>query len=205
MLPHPHPTQLLLTCPKPTCGASKKCAKLLLHYKIALKPVKCPFCRSSPSSATWCCPCGHLWHHCPLHRAPGFAAGLGKRSSCAGMRSANLQAVWDYPMIFGPAAVILAMQAPCDSCSINGPPPQQRKVHKTSYPFRRTSGNKSARRKHALVPQIDATLDYSSLFCNLNAVFAPNNFSTDNVSNFLIRPGWVPGAPPRGAAWQPPA
>ena len=76
-IPHPRPAQLLLTCPKPTCGASKDRARFLLPFKTAFKPVKCPSCRSSPSSAKWCCPCGHLWHHCPMHRAPGFAAGLG--------------------------------------------------------------------------------------------------------------------------------
>ena len=51
VLPHPRPSQLLLTCPRATCGATKNCAKCLLHYKTAFKPIKCPSCRSSPSSA----------------------------------------------------------------------------------------------------------------------------------------------------------
>ena len=147
VIPHPRPAQLLSTCRKSSCGAIKDCARCLLHFKTAFKPGKCPSCRSSPSSAKWCCPCGHLWHHCPLHRAPGFAAGSGKRSSRAGLRraapkplghmlnprelgamraniaAADLQAAWDCPMLAGPVAAILAMQAPHDSPSFSDPPP----------------------------------------------------------------------------------
>ena len=127
-LPHPRPEQFFLTCPRPSCGATKDCARCLLHFKTAFKPVKCSSCNSSPSSAKWCCPCGHLWHHCPLHRAPGFAAGSGKRSTRAGVRrgapkalghthdvrdgialraaiaAADLQASWDSTSLSGPAA-----------------------------------------------------------------------------------------------------
>ena len=53
VLPQPRPMQLLLTCPKPSCGATKDCARCLLHFKTAFKPVKCTACHSSPSSARW--------------------------------------------------------------------------------------------------------------------------------------------------------
>ena len=138
VLPHPRPVQFLLSCPKPTCGAIKDCARCLLHFKTAFKPVKCSACHSSPSSAKWCCPCGHLWHHCPQHRAPGFAAGSGKRSTRAGVRraapkplghtqdprarvamqaaiaAADLQTSWDSSFLSGPVAAILAAQASGD-------------------------------------------------------------------------------------------
>ena len=183
VLPHPRPSQLLLTCPRATCGATKNCAKCLLHYKTAFKPVKCPSCRSSPSSAKWCCPCGHLWHHCPQHRAPGFAAGSGKRSSRAGVRkaapkplghiqdpralgamradfaAADLQAAWGCPMLFGPVAAILAAQAPCDSSNIIGHPiPRPRKMRKTAQPKGSSTSTKLSSCKN---PPVDIQLDDS--------------------------------------------
>ena len=145
-LPHPWPEQFLLTCPKPSCGATKDCARCLLHYKTAFKPVKCSSCNSSPYSAKWCCPCGHLWHHCPQHRAHGFAAGSGKRSTRAGVRrgapkalghtqdirdgialraaiaAADLQASWDGTSLSGPAAAFTAAHGPGGLSTVDSQP-----------------------------------------------------------------------------------
>ena len=113
----------------------------------------------------------------------------------ADFAAADLQAAWDCPMLSGPVAAILAMQAPYDSCSITGPTPLQLKSRKISHPFGRISGNKPARRMDAIVPHLDDTLVHASPSCHPNAAPAQSDFSTDDACNLPIRPGWVPGAP----------
>ena len=167
-LPHPRPEQFFLTCPRPSCGATKDCARCLLHFKTAFKPVKCSSCYSSPASAEWCCPCGHLWHHCPLHRAPGFAAGSGKRSTRAGVRrgapkalghthdvrdgialraaiaAADLQASWDSTSLSGPAAAFATAHG-LGGHSIDGSQPSHRPPKRAKIPHRtnESSGTKT--------------------------------------------------------------
>ena len=225
VLPHPRPLQLLLTCPKPACGAIKDCARRLLHFKTAFKPVMCSTCNSSPSSAKWCCPCGHLWHHCPQHRAPGFAAGSGKRSSRAGVRraapkplghtqdprvgvamragiaAADLQASWDSASLLGTVAALAAAQDPGgDRNDVCHPPPRRRKALKTSYLLVKSSGSMHPRCKDSPVEvQPGATLLHAPL-CVPSKGTAPScALGSDDACSIFIRPGWVPGGEQPGS------
>ena len=92
----------------------------------------------------------------------------------AAIAAADLQAAWDSSLFSGPVAAILAAQVPVDErTEACRPPPLQRKARKTSHPFGRTSGNKPARRKDALVPQLDATLNHIPLLATPKWLLPP--------------------------------
>ena len=139
----------------------------------------------------WCCPCGHLWHHCPQHRAPGFAAGSGKRSSRAGVRratpkplghtqdpregaamragivAADLQASWDSSSLLGPVAALLAAQVPSEGRNdASRPPPRRRKAQKTSHHLGKNIGIRTLTCKDPPVEaQHDTTLRHAPPSC----------------------------------------